>query len=168
LVAWESVENDLAAAGASMLLAGPESDSTRIARWRASLRYPERVDLAGIIPPASVPDYLRSADAVLVPSMEEGLPNIAMEGSACGRAIFGSDVGGIPEVIEHGESGLILPAGDTAAWGKALITYANRPEVLRSMGAIARRRMEEHFDRCTYGPEILKIYKQVLGSKCCN
>ena len=163
LAAWQAAEEDLAAAGASLLVAGPMADSPCIAHWRATLRHPERVGLAGALPPESVPDYLRSADVILIPSMEEGLPNIAMEGSACGRAIFGSDVGGIPEVVEQGQSGLILPAGDKAAWGEALVTYASRPDILRFMGEQARRRMDVRFDRRDYAPEMVKIYSMAIS-----
>ena len=162
LAAWQAVEDDLADAGASLLVAGPYADDPRIARWRAVLRHPERVDLAGPLPPGSVSAYLRSADVVLVPSMEEGLPNIAIEASACGRAVFGSDVGGIPEVVEQGQTGLILPAGASEAWGEALVTYAGRPDVLEQMGIQARRRMEARFDRRGYAPEMLKLYHTAI------
>ena len=98
LKAWETAEEPLASAGACLCIAGPDSDAASVAAWRAGLKRPDRVHLAGTLDPEAVPAYIRSSDVVLVPSLQEGLPNVATEASACGRPVFGSDVGGIPEV----------------------------------------------------------------------
>jgi glycosyltransferase involved in cell wall biosynthesis len=128
-------------------------------KWRAELRVPERILLTSRIPPAEVPDYIRSADVVLVPSMEEGLPNISMEASACGRPVVGSAVGGIPEVVAHDETGLLLEAGNVNAWREALVQCCRDPDRLRGMGLRARQRMERLFDARAYAPRMLDLYE---------
>jgi glycosyltransferase involved in cell wall biosynthesis len=162
LAAWQAAEGELASAGASLRLEGPNSLADATIRWRASLQHPDRVQLAGLVPPESIPAQIRSSDVVLVPSMEEGLPNTAMEASASGRPVFGSNVGGIPEVVAHGETGLILPPGDVSAWKQALVENACRRSELAEMGRCARRRMEQLFDCRRYAPQMLDLYHRAL------
>jgi len=162
LAAWQEAERDLISNCASLMIAGPDAGIDRVARWRSGLQHPEQVYLAGILPPDMIPAYIRSSDVVLIPSMAEGLPNVAMEASACGRPVFGSGVGGIPEVVVHGETGLVLPAGDVAAWKNALVEYAGQASRLQKMGERARHRMEVFFDCRNYAPEMLDLYRAVL------
>jgi glycosyltransferase involved in cell wall biosynthesis len=165
LRAWKEVEANLASSGASLLIAGPGSSGDLVRRWHATLRYPERVHVVGQVLPAEMAGHLRAADAVLVPSFEEGLPNVCMEAGACGRAVFGSAVGGIPDVIVHGETGLVIPAGDVRAWSDALVSYARQGESLREMGQRARARVQQCFDSRDYGARVLTVYEAALKSQ---
>jgi len=159
---WKAAEDELIAANASLLIAGPETNSDFLTRWRANLRHPDRVFIQGSISPDIIPQYIRSADVVLLPSMQEGLPSVAMEASACARPVFGSRIGGIPEVVMHEKTGLLLPAGDLGAWKRALIHYASEPDLLQVMGKRARQRMELVFDSKNYAPQILDLYHAAL------
>jgi glycosyltransferase involved in cell wall biosynthesis len=94
--------------------------------------------------------------------MQEGLPSVAMEASACARTVFGSNVGGIPEVVIHEETGLVLPPGDVPAWRNALVGHARQPALVKSMGERARKRMETSFDSNRYAPQILDLYRAAL------
>lgn len=164
LAAWQRAEQELILAGASLLIAGgPGSALGPLARWRATLREPDRVFLAGAFPPDVVASYIRSADAVLIPSLEEGLPNVAMEASACGKAVLASDVGGNREVIVDGETGVLLAAGDEKGWASALVTYANRADALSQMGSRSRLQMESLFDSNAYPAEMLDLYRAALS-----
>jgi glycosyltransferase involved in cell wall biosynthesis len=162
LLAWQAAEDELVSRSASLLLLGCEPYYDRIRRWRARLRCPERVHLGGFIQPDLVSAYIRASDAVLVPSLQEGLPNVAVEASACGRAVFASDVGGTSEVVVNGETGVLLPSGDVAAWKNALVAYANQLSCLRAMGSRARQRMEALFASCNYPIRMLELYEAAL------
>lgn len=67
-----------------------------------------------------VAPLLRRSSLLLVPSRAEGLPLVLLEAWACGVAVAASAVGGIPEVLEDGVSGLLLPAGEPGAWASAV------------------------------------------------
>ena len=162
LLAWQAAEDKLASSGGSLLLAGDGADSDGIRRWRARLRHPERVHIVGPLAPDDVPGHMRAADVVLVPSLAEGLPNVCMEASACGRPVLGSAVDGIPEVVLDGETGRLLPAGQVENWRAALVQFASDPGPLGEMGARARRRMEDFFDSRLYAPRMLDLYRAVL------
>ena len=110
---------------------------------------------------------MRAADVVLVPSMAEGMPNVLLEASACGRPVFGSAVGGIPEAIVHGQTGLLLPPGDVNAWRDAVREYASKPEQVAAMGRAARLLVEKKFDSSQYAGEILQMYEAAVAN-CCN
>jgi glycosyltransferase involved in cell wall biosynthesis len=163
LAAWRGAEEELAAAGASVLIANIPRSGQPVISWRSSLKYPEQVDVAGTIDPTEVPAYLRASDVVLIPSLQEGLPNVATEASACARAVFASDVGGLPEVVVHGETGLVLPAGNAEAWQAALVQYASELPKLRAMGEAGHLRMETVFDARNYPEQMCKLYEIALG-----
>jgi glycosyltransferase involved in cell wall biosynthesis len=162
LAAWRAAEPFFEAPHPSLLVAGPDSDIESLARWRASLRFPERVHIEGLLPSEEMPAYLRSADVILQPSMQEGLPNVAMEASACARPIFGSAIGGIEEVVISGETGLTLPPGDVGRWAEGLVEYSKKPAEVRRMGERARLLMERTFDANKYAPETVELYRAAL------
>jgi len=162
LQAWQTAEDELVSAGASLLMLGCESYYGRIARWRARLKCPEQVHLGGFIQPDLVSAYIRASEAVLVPSLQEGLPNVAVETAACGRAVLASDVGGTSDIVVNGETGVLLPARDVPAWSETLVSYANRPSCLRAMGSHARERVKALFDSRNYPIRMLELYETAL------
>ena len=163
LAAWKAAEDSLLSTDVSLVIAGLNSDVERIMRWRAGLRMPDKVRLVGHLHPDMVPAYIESADAVLVPSIQEGLPNVVMEASACERAVFGSDIPGMSEVIVDGDTGVVLAAGDVSAWRDGFIAYAGQVSRLRAMGKRARHRMELLFDSRHYATEMLDLYSASLS-----
>jgi L-malate glycosyltransferase len=162
LAAWKNAEEKLAKTGSSLLLAGPDCRSDVVSRWHRGLRHPNRVHVVGELLPADMPGYLRAVDVVLVPSFAEGLPNVCLEASACSRAVFGSAVGGVPEVIVHGETGVILPPGDATAWASALVSYSSQSDQLRKMGWCARATVQRLFDSRDYGKRLVSLYEEAL------
>jgi glycosyltransferase involved in cell wall biosynthesis len=163
LSAWQAAEEELHRCGSSLLIAGTNGHEHELISWRSSLRYPDRVHITGAVPPALVADSMRAADVVLIPSLHEGLPNVAMEASACGAAVFGSKVGGMAEVVEDGISGLLLPAGVVQSWSHALIAYADQPWTLKAMGKAGRKRMEKEFDSAQYPEQMLDLYRAAMA-----
>jgi len=157
--AWRAAESDLPKNAASLVISGPLSNTRWLSQWRAHLRYPERVYLQGQLRPETIPAFIRASDVVLIPSLEEGLPNVAMEASACGRAVFGSKVGGIPEVIVEHETGLLLRPGDVRAWESAILAAANQELPLKAMGERGRHRIEMFFDSSKFARALLDLYK---------
>jgi glycosyltransferase involved in cell wall biosynthesis len=163
LAAWQAAEEVLHKCRSSLLIAGTNGYEYELISWRASLRYPGRVHITGAVPPGLVADCMRAADVVLVPSLYEGLPNVAMEASACGIAVFGSKVGGMAEVVEDGISGLLLPAGVVQSWSRALIAYSDQPMRLKAMGNAGRKRMEKVFDSAQYPEQMLDLYRVAMA-----
>jgi glycosyltransferase involved in cell wall biosynthesis len=80
----------------------------------------ERVHFVGSLPHASLPALMREADLLLLPSYREGVPNVVLEAMASGLPVVATDVGGIPEIVELGISGFLVPAMDAKALKEAI------------------------------------------------
>jgi glycosyltransferase involved in cell wall biosynthesis len=81
----------------------------------------ERLIVTGHLPePVLVAEHLSLVDIYLQPSMLEGMPNSLLEAMACGRLCIASDAGGIPEIIDHGKNGFLLPRSQLNNLGVAV------------------------------------------------
>lgn len=111
-----------------------------------------------------VPEVLRALDVLCIPSVKhEGIPQIGLQALACGTAVVGSDCGGIPEIIQHGVTGRICPAGDAAGLAERIaetIDQKDETDRLRraGRGLVERQHSIEHMlDRLEV------IYRHYLG-----
>lgn len=122
---------------------GPEENALR-ARV-AELGLDDVVAFVGPIEPADVPALLGRASVVLVPSRSEGFGLTALEAAAQGRPVVASDVGGLPEVVESGRTGILVPPDQPAALAQAVIRLVSDPPRLRALGEAARARVGRSF-----------------------
>ncbi|MBX9622436.1 MAG: glycosyltransferase family 4 protein [Gemmataceae bacterium] len=114
-----------------------------------------RADLDRLLPGAGV---------VCLPSFTEGLPNVALEASAAGVPVVATAVGGTPEVVADGETGLLVPPGDPAALAEMLLTLLRDPALRSRMGAAGRRRMRERFTFEAQAKAYLDLFARVCSS----
>jgi len=84
-------------------------------------------------------------EVAVVPSLQDGFPLAGLEAMAAGRPVVASDAGGLPEMVEHGETGLVFPAGDVDALADCLQALLTDPARARAMGRRARERFLERF-----------------------
>ena len=109
-----------------------------------------------------VAPWLRAIDIFVLPSLSEALSNSLMEAMACGCCPVASDVGGNPELVEEGSSGLLFPAGDSGALAARLALLAEDPELRRRLGDNARERMAASFTRASSARTMGAIYDEYL------
>jgi glycosyltransferase involved in cell wall biosynthesis len=91
--------------------------------------FPGRVTWDEQLPSAGVAKALDDATVLVLPSFSEGLPRVAMEAFARGRGVVGARAGGIPDIVEDGRSGLLVPAGDADALADALVRVLSDPQL---------------------------------------
>jgi len=163
--AWKKVESELFSLNTTLYFGGPGFDNKIIAKWKSSLKHPQMVHLIGKIDPDDVKKYLYKSNLSVVPSMEEGLPNFLMESYANGKAVIGSDAGGIPEVILNNETGYIFEKGNVEQLAECLLKAAKNTEVINIMSKKAHERVKFLFNSDTYSFKVLKFYKKILD-KC--
>jgi glycosyltransferase involved in cell wall biosynthesis len=96
---------------------------------------------------------LGAADLALLSSVSEGIPLSLIEGMAAGLPVVATRVGGVPEIIEDGRSGLLVASGDDEAMAERILTLARNPALGRQLGQAGRERARSLFseERMTAG-----------------
>jgi glycogen synthase len=110
----------------------------------AASRAAGRITLAGFVAHTAVPGVLASLDVLVLPSAYEEMGSVLVEAMATGLPVVASDVGGIPAVVRHGETGLLVPPGDVGALAAALDRLAGEPALRARLAAGARERARDY------------------------
>jgi glycosyltransferase involved in cell wall biosynthesis len=129
-----------------LLLAGDGPLRDEVESQVSEYRLADRVRVLGSVEHRMVLDLMRVADLVVLPSTHEGFPVSIAEAGAVGTPVVASRVGGIPDLIEDGGSGWLVPPGDAGALATALEDALGNPERARALGAAAHRRAIEMCD----------------------
>ena len=156
---WLEHQEKLHKLKAHLTIAGPDADN--IQPWLDQLKYPSSVALIGVLKPEDVREQYYQHHVVIIPSMEEGLPNVAVEASACGRAIIASDAGGIPEVVNE-QTGFVFNRGNKVQLGVAILIHAQMKVDLIQKGFLARKKMENLFNSNQFGIKYFNYYNKLL------
>lgn len=109
-----------------------------------------------------VPDLLRALDLLAIPSLHEGIPQIALQALATELPVVGSNVGGIPSVIEDGRTGRLFPAGDDAALAETIRAALTQVAATRAMAEAGRRRVLERHSVAVMADALEAIYRRHL------
>jgi glycosyltransferase involved in cell wall biosynthesis len=104
-----------------------------------------------------MPAFMWALDLFVNPSRAESFGVAALEAAASGLPVVASRVGGLPEIVAEGETGLLVPPEDPAALAEALSGLIRSPERRRELGQAARARAVERYDwqRCARAMERL-------------
>ena len=121
-----------------------------------------RVHLLGHQQHPEVEALQRAASVIVVPSRWENFPYVVLEAMIAARPIVASRVGGIPEMISDGETGLLVDPEDTEGWAQALIALLTDPERARQMGIRAREDALDRFDPAKIAAQRETIYREAI------
>lgn len=110
-----------------------------------------------------LPELLAACDLVAHPSWEEALPTALIEASAAGRAIVATGVGGTPEVVVNGRTGILVPPRDPGALADAIGGLLSEPERARRLGEAARRRARKRFSVDAQVDHTVALWRTVAG-----
>jgi len=120
----------------------------------------EKVRFLG--PRQDVADLLNASDVFVLPSDWEGVPVSALEAMATGKPIIATAVGGVPEIIESGCNGFLVPAGNSEMLTQAMLTLCNNQTLIRRMGERSRQIAVERFDVRKMAQQYGDLYMRLL------
>jgi glycogen(starch) synthase len=135
---------------ARMIIAGNGPERSSLCGLADSLGLNENVEFPGWVKPENVPTLLSTATVVMVPSRRECLPRVAVEAALLGKPVIATKVGGMAEVVVHGQTGILVEAEAPQALAEATLGLLADPRKAFTMGEAARDRAGEIFDmdRC--------------------
>ncbi len=122
------------------------------------------VSFAGPVGQDRIRDHYRRADAFCLPSLGEGIPVVLMEALACRLPAIASNTMGIPELIEDGVTGLLVPAGRPEALATAIERLAREVSLRRRLGEAGRRKVIEEFDLDRGVDQLHNAFVETLGA----
>jgi glycosyltransferase involved in cell wall biosynthesis len=128
--------------GRQLIIAGHGPELPALQAQAAALGADVR--FAGHLDRDALDELYRKASAMVLVSRHEGLPNVVLEAMAHALPVVATPVGGIPDLVEDGVNGLLVPVGDTAALAAALSRLSADPALARRLGTAARA-TAEHF-----------------------
>jgi colanic acid/amylovoran biosynthesis glycosyltransferase len=144
-----------------LVLAGDGEMRAEVERLVAAYEMQQQVRITGWISSAQVRDEILGARAMVLPSFAEGLPVVIMEAMALRRPVITTFVAGIPELVRHGESGWLFPAGDVDELVLAIKSCLDAsPEALSRMASVAHARVLERHDVDTEAAKLASLFAQ--------
>jgi glycosyltransferase involved in cell wall biosynthesis len=146
------------------LFAGEAAWKARMLTLTRTLGLDGRVTFAGWRD--DMPAVLSAIDVLVhPPTTPDSLPAAVLEGMAAGRPVIGARIGGVPELVEHGLTGCLVPPGSVEELARALRGLLGDPGARAAMGAAGRRRVAAGFSRERFGRAMTDVYASVLAAR---
>lgn len=146
---------------AKLIIVGDGKERKALENLSEQLKNHDVIEFMGKVPHDSVSQYLHSSDIFVLPSLSEGLSNVILEAMACGLPIVATQVGGTPDIIEHGENGLLIDAMSDEQLADAVISLLKNSSLREKMSqnnltAVERFRWENIIG------ELERIYNSIV------
>jgi len=150
---------------ARLVISGDGASRLELERMVAQKKLGQSVDFLGWVKPENVPTLINRCTLVLMPSRQESLPLVALEAAFMERPVLATCVGGLPEVVAHEQTGLLVKPDDSRALAEAVAYLLHRPELATRMGQNARRWAAQKFDWQSHVDGYDALYKKLSAKK---
>jgi glycogen(starch) synthase len=130
---------------ARLTIAGDGPSRSELVRQAAHQGIDHAVDFLGWVLPEKVPELINEHTLVLMPSREEPFGLVALQAALMSRPIVATRVGGLPEVVVHGETGFLVETEDAASLADAAAHLLSEPRLAEKFGRTARQRAQTVF-----------------------
>ena len=160
LDAWTRVARQTPA---NLVLIGPGADREVLREMAAQQGIADRVQFVDAV--ADPADHLRAADVFALPSVAEGMSNSLLEAMATALPCVASGIGGNTDLIEDRRTGRLVAESTPDAWASTLVELIRNPAEASSLGAAARRLIEERFSLRVVVDRYLELYRQILDGQ---
>ena len=112
-----------------------------------------------------IAQLMNCADLFFLPSEQESFGLVALEAQSCGVPVIGATTGGLPEVVENGKTGFLLPVGDIAGMAKRSLELLSKDDLYESFQKEARKRALDYFDSKSIIPQYEAFYEEILNKR---
>ena len=161
-VLLEAMPQVLERHSSELRILGAGSRADEYAELARALGIEEEVHFVGHVDHGMLPKYYAAADLFVLPSRMDNFPLVLVEAMACGLPVVATRVGGIPEVVEDGVTGLLVPPNDSRALAEAINSLLDDPQRMRSMGVEGRQRVMEHFTWDKVAERMVGYFREIL------
>jgi glycosyltransferase involved in cell wall biosynthesis len=149
---------------ARLIIAGDGPERAKLARQASQLRLSDAVEFIGWVAPKDVPALINTATIVMIPSRLESLPIAALQAAQMARPVVGTRVGGIPELVIHQQTGLLVDKENPEALAKAMAFLFDNPQEATRMGQAARDRVKTKFDWERHVNAYERLYQELTNA----
>src|SRR5262249_10173085 len=146
---------------ARLIIVGEGPERERIEQIARALAISDKVVFAGHV--INVSKYYAMSDVMVLPSHSEGSPNALLEAMAAGLPVIATEVGGVPEIVAHNRSALLVAPGDTGAMGKAIEAALTDKELAERLAAGARAEVLANHSPEVRLRSLARIYTQLVS-----
>lgn len=122
----------------------------------------DEVHFLGHVDHDKLPSHYASADLVVLPSRMENFPLVILEAMATGLPVVATSVGGVPEMVVEGETGLLVAPYDPGALAEAINSLLGDPSRMRAMGARGRERVREQYTWEKVAERVARYFREVV------
>jgi glycosyltransferase involved in cell wall biosynthesis len=144
-------------------IAGEGPSRTALEQLADRLNVRSYLDLPGHVD--NIADFLTALDVYVQPSRSESLGVAAMEAMSVGLPVVASRVGGLPEVVDDGVTGILVPWGDPRKLAEAILRLCADEDMRRRMGTAGRKTVAERFQVSTYVAKTYELYEELLSRR---
>ena len=149
--------------GARLVLAGDGPERAALETLAIDLNVIEAVTFAGHVANAAMPALYQASTLVLNPSLADNMPISVLEALACGVPVVSTNVGGIPALLQHGVTGLLVSPGDAPAMAQAMLALLREPQQASRLAANGLAHAAQ-FDWLHVGPQLAALYRRILAA----
>jgi glycosyltransferase involved in cell wall biosynthesis len=147
---------------AKLILIGDGTMKSELMKMSRKLNLESAIKFAGRVSDDDLPRIYAAADLVVLPSLIEGCGLVLLEAMATSKPCVATTVGGIPEVVVNGETGILVPPRDSSALYKAICMILEDRSLSRKFGDAGRRRVEKRFTWDIAANQTTALYEQML------
>ena len=147
---------------ARLVIAGDGPLRPELEQQAAALGLTHVADFIGWVAPDKVPELMNTATVVIMPSRWEGLPNVALQATVMARPIVATSVGGLPEVVVHQQTGLLVEQEDSEALADGIAFLLDHPEAATTMGRAGRLRAQRLFSLERHVDSYDALYRKLI------
>jgi glycosyltransferase involved in cell wall biosynthesis len=150
------------------VVVGEGSQRETLVELKNSLGLEKRVVFVGRVPNWELAYYENACDVLVLPSRRESFGIAAVEAMACAKPVVGTRVGGLREIIDHGETGLLIDPDEPEELAESIVQVLGDRALAERLGSKARRKVEAKFNWLSAGLRTAVLYREILERTASN